>query len=387
VPIIDLSGAFPGEDPPEFEIASRRAGDLMTIMHTSGTTGPSKGVMLSNGYFSNYGAVIREVFDLRRDDVWYFPLPFFHIDSHTVFAACIQAGAVLAFPERFTASRFWDHIAASGATHFVAVGAMQDVLINYDPPPAEVASKIKCAFAVPVSSRAYEFFEDRLGIPLLQAFGQTEGDCPIYSTLDKRRRGAAGWACAGHDVAVVDADSVELPAGKSGEIVYRPSYPNMITLGYWNRPDATVEAMRDLWWHSGDAGHFDDDGLLYFDGRLKDALRHRGENVSAWELESTVREAPGVADVAAVAMKDDLGTEDEIKLFVILEPGAKFEPDTLFEFCEENLARFAVPRYIEPIDADAVVRSYGTGVIQKHRLPAENGPAAADRRDGLTSRT
>jgi carnitine-CoA ligase len=381
VPIIDSATAFPSGDAPDSIIATRGPSDLITIMHTSGTTGPSKGVMLSNGYFSNYGAVIRKVFDLRHEDVWYFPLPFFHIDSHTVFAACVQAGAVLAFPERFTASRFWAHIAAAGATHFVAVGAMQDALINYDPPPPEVARNIRCAFAVPVSPEAYEFFEDRLGIPMLQAFGQTEADCPVYSTIDRRRRGAAGWACAGHDVAVVDADGVELPPGESGEIIYRPNYPDMITLGYWGRPEATLEAMRDLWWHTGDAGHFDEDGFLYFDGRIKDALRHRGENVSAWELEGIVREAPGVSDVAAVAMRDDLGTEDEIKLFVVLEPGAAFEPGALFAFCEQNLARFAVPRYLEPIDEAAVVRSYGTGVIQKHRLPTENGPRAADRRD------
>jgi crotonobetaine/carnitine-CoA ligase len=380
VPMIDLSGAFPQGDAEEFEIAPRRPGDLLTIMHTSGTTGPSKGVMLSNGYFSNYGAIISEVFDFRGDDVWYFPLPFFHVDSHTVFAACIQAGAVLAFPERFTASRFWEHMAVSGATHFVAVGAMQDAIIKHDPPPPAVARNVRCAFTVPVSRSAYEFFEDRLGIPMLQAFGQTEADCPVYSTVAKRRRGAAGWACAGHDVAVVDTSGVELAPGEIGEIVYRPNYPDMITLGYWRRPEATLEAMRHLWWHTGDWGHFDDDGFLYFDGRIKDALRHRGENVSAWELESTVRDAPGVTDVAAVAMRDELGTEDEIKLFVVLEPDAPFDPDALFAFCEENLARFAVPRYIEPIDEAALVRSYGTGVIQKHRLPAENGPAAADRR-------
>ncbi len=170
-------------------------------------------------------------------------------------------------------------------------------------------------------------------------------------------------------MAVVDPAGIELPAGAIGEIVYRPQHANLMTLGYWRRPAETGD-----WFHSGDLGSFDDDGFLFFRGRMTDSLRRRGENVSAYELEGTLRGFPGVADCAAIGVRDELGGEDEIKVFVTLEAGAELDPAAFFAFCEANLPRFAVPRFVELIEDALLVRSAGTGVVQKHRLPRENGP-------------
>ncbi len=153
----------------------------------------------------------------------------------------------------------------------------------------------------------------------------------------------------------------------------------MMTYGYWRKPEATAAACRNLWWHTGDLGRLDEDGFLWFEGRLSDSLRRRGENISAWELEATVRAAPGVRSAAAVAIYDEIGGEDEVKVFITLDAEQEWDVEVFFAHCEENLPRFAVPRFVEVIAEEQIVRGPGTGAIQKHLLPKENGPYTVDR--------
>jgi crotonobetaine/carnitine-CoA ligase len=352
--------------------------DLATVMYTSGTTGPSKGVMLSHGYYPNLGEVWRSVQDVQPEDVSHFSLPMFHVDAHVSLAMAIVSGSVFGFVPRFSASRFWDECAALGSTWFVAVGSMFAAIARHDP-PAPGSHRIRRGVGAPIPPEAYEFFEDGLGIPLCQLYGQTEADGVCFETVDRRRRGCAGWPSTGFDVAIVDDDGREVGPGELGEITYRPGAPNMVLNGYWKRPDATAEASKDMWFHSGDLGWIDADGFLWFKGRKRDSLRRRGENISAYELERTVRAAPGIAECVAVAVKDELGGEDEVKVFVTLEAGAAFDAAAFFEHCEQNLAKFAVPRFVEVVDESALTRGPGTGAVQKHLLPAGNGPATIDR--------
>jgi crotonobetaine/carnitine-CoA ligase len=154
----------------------------------------------------------------------------------------------------------------------------------------------------------------------------------------------------------------------------------MMTLGYWRRPEATVEAFRGLWYHTGDAASMDDDGFVFFCGRMTDNLRRRGENVSVWELETAIALAPGVRDCAAIGVRDDFGGEDEIKVFVELEEGLAFDPAEFFAFCENNIPRFALPRFVQVVEPGVFVHGVGTGAIQKHRLPKDtSGPGIYDR--------
>ena len=154
------------------------------------------------------------------------------------------------------------------------------------------------------------------------------------------------------DVAVVDdADNV-LPTGKSGEIVVRPREPNSIFAGYWRKEQATLAAWQNLWHHTGDLGYFDADGMLYFVDRKKDALRRRGENVSSVELETAILKHPDVAQVAVHAAPSEL-SEDEIKACLVLRPGAAAGPAALFGYFKENLPYYAIPRYVQVMDAAA----------------------------------
>lgn len=368
------------DDAAESELGDPDPAILATIMYTSGTTGPSKGVMLPQGYYANLSTVWTKVVGLRPGDVSHFSLPMFHVDSHVTFATCLVSGSVFGFLHHFSASRFWQECEDLGATWFVGVGAMLAAISRQDAPEG-LDIRIERGVGAPISDEAYAWIEDRLGIPMLQLYGQTEADGVTFETLEHRQRGSAGRPCTGFDLAIVDGQGQYLEPGEIGEIVYRPRHANMMLIGYWNRPDATVDATRDLWFHSGDLGVFDEDGFLWFKGRIRDSLRRRGENISAFELEGTIRDAPGIADCAAVAVPDPLGGEDQVKVFVILEDGATLDRTSFHEFCTKNLPRFAVPRYVQVVAEEQVVRGAGTSAIQKHLLPEDPGTKLIDLED------
>ncbi len=375
IPVVDLeaeSAAYaPSDEIRQLPPVETRPGDLATIMYTSGTTGPSKGVMIPHAYYSNIGQILSCVLELAESDCAYWVSPFFHVDAHLVVPASLQTGAVFAFTPKFSVRRFWPEVEAFQATWCLLIGAMQSVLSTAGRPANLDRVKMRRIIGAPIPAEMYAFYEDELGIPMFEMYGMTESNGVLYGTPAHHRRLSCGWPCSGFEVKIIDEDGYEVPRGTKGEIVHRPQYPNMMTKGYWKRPDVTAEAFRGLWYHTGDAGHMDDDGYVFFGGRLTDNLRRRGENVSAWELESAIRLFAGVKECAAVGVVDEMGGEDDIKVLVELEDGASFDPVAFFEYCEENLPRFAVPRFVQVVPARTFVRGVGTGAIQKHLLPRE----------------
>lgn len=341
-------------------------GDLATILYTSGTTGPAKGVMLPRAYFSALADVWIDRLGLGADDIGYFPLPFFHVDGHIKLAACLRSGGSIAFRPRFSVSEYFADVRRFGATWASGVGSMLSMLAQTELPEPG-SHRLTRLIGAPVPQIAYETFEDRLGIPILTLFGQTECDGIAMDSVEQRRRGAAGRIHDAIEVQVVDENDRPLPIGETGEIVYRPRSPHLTALGYWRRPEATVEAWRNLWFHTGDSGHVDDDGFLYFDGRRTDSLRRRGENISVWELEHSLNTAGGVRECVAIAVRDEHGGEDEIKVFVVPD-GESLVLEEFIEHCRTVLPGFAVPRYLTVTDGSEFVRSAGTGVVQKHLL-------------------
>ncbi|WP_370185068.1 AMP-binding protein [Rhodococcus wratislaviensis] len=365
--------------------AATASHQLATILYTSGTTGPSKGVMLPQAYFSNQGAAMVAAMELRPGDVGYFPVPFFHVDAHILISACLQSRSTFSFNDRFSLSRFWAETASFGATWFAGVGSMVALLMAQAVPSADETrlSRIMCA---PVPPGAREFF-DAMGIEIRSLYGQTEAGCVTFEARGTGRQGTAGRPVTGFDVAIQNTDGETLASGETGEVVYRPAYPNLIALGYWERPEATVEAWRGLWFHTGDLGRMDDDGYLHYQGRITDSLRRRGENISAYELESAVRGAPHVVDCAAVSVLDEVGGEDEIKLVLEVTAPEHFDIDSFFDYCDEFLPRFAQPAFIE-IQKQPFTRAPGSGAIHKHNLSrATTGPDVIARRPGDAQRS
>lgn len=174
-------------------------------------------------------------------------------------------------------------------------------------------------------------------------------------------------ACAGFDIRVANSDGTDVPIGSVGEMLTRPQSDAVMSQGYWHRPDATEAAFQGGWFHTGDLVRRDQDGFFWYAGRKTDSLRKRGENVSAYELEAVMREAPGVVECAAIAVRDELGGEDDIKAVLVVD--RSFEQTAFIDHCRIVLPRFAVPRYLEIVSADQVIRGPGTGAIQKHLLP------------------
>jgi crotonobetaine/carnitine-CoA ligase len=186
----------------------------------------------------------------------------------------------------------------------------------------------------------------------------------------QRARHTLGPPTAHYEIRLMDDDDTEVPPGVAGEICVRPRTPGVMYSGYWNRPDETLAAWRNLWHHTGDMARLDEAGRLVFVDRKKDALRRRGENVSSLELEAAILAHPGIAAVAVCAVASPLG-EDDIKACVVAGPGAVLEPGELFEFFKNTLPYFAVPRYVQVRDALPV---NALGRVMKHVMRDESVP-------------
>lgn len=321
--------------------------DIGSIMYTSGTTGPSKGVLLDHNCLVLNAMDNLEFRQVREDDVFYTCLPFFHANAQGLTAVPVLLGGVkLALGERFSASGFWDEMRDYGVTQFNGIGAMMEFLWKQPPGPSERNHKVRLCLAGPIPAHVYEKGRERWGLDFLEGFGLSETGMFTYQPLNAFRPGSCGKATAYYEVKIVDDNDEEVSRGTIGEIICRPLRPYSMMSGYYKMPEKTLEAFKNLWFHTGDYGKLDEDGYLYFVDRKKDAIRRRGENISSFEVERIVNANPKVAESAAVAVPSEVG-EDEVKICVILKPGEALSPEELLGWCEERIPHFALPRYIE----------------------------------------
>jgi crotonobetaine/carnitine-CoA ligase len=223
------------------------------------------------------------------------------------------------------------------------------MLYKQPPRPDDADNPVRAGFGAPVPPEIYEEFVTRFGVRLTEVYGMTEVPNTVANLPDSFRVGAAGRESTEYDVRVVDEDDQFLPPGVAGEIVVRPRKPGIMVMEYYRMPEATVRAFRNLWFHTGDRGRFDEDGYLYFLDRMKDAIRRRGENISSWEVEKTANAFPPVLEAAAYGVPSDL-SEEEVMVAVVAKPGHEVDIVELMEHCAANLPHFAVPRYVRLMD-------------------------------------
>jgi crotonobetaine/carnitine-CoA ligase len=341
-----------------------RPDDAAAILYTSGTTGPSKGVVCPHAQWYWWGVLTGEMLGIGPDDTLYTCLPLFHTNALNTFCQALLAGAVYHVGPRFSASRFWRQLAEAEATVTYLLGPMVSILLKQPAAPGDRGHRVRVALAPATPPELHEPFRERFGVLLVDAWGSTETNIVISNTSAEPRPGTLGRVLEEFEARVVDEEDVEVPDGTAGELVVRSREPFAFSLGYFGSPEATAAAWRNGWFHTGDRVVRDADGVFRFVDRLKDVVRRRGENISSFEVEQVLQAHPDVAAAAVVPVPSELG-EDEVLACVVPRPGASVDPAALVRFCEGRIAGFAIPRYVEVVDALPLTAS---GKVEKYRL-------------------
>jgi crotonobetaine/carnitine-CoA ligase len=349
--------------------------DPMAIFYTSGTTGPSKGVLYS--YAQAHATATPPARLCAPDDIFYMTLPMFHVGLSHMFGIVIINGATMAIRGKFSVSQFWSDIRHYKATFSILLSTMPNFLLSLPESQADRDHTLRKLIMIPLL-KDLDAFRDRFGIrDVTTLFNMTEVSCPISADgFDLVNNQSCGRPRPGVQARIVDAFDEPLPPGKTGELVLRADNPWEFNLGYWQNPQATAEAWRNQWLHTGDGFQRDEAGNFYFVDRIKDCLRRRGENISSFEVEVEVDAHPAVLESAAVAVPSEL-SEDELKVVAALKPGATVEPAELLAFLKARLPAYMVPRYIE-IRTDELPKT-PTGKVQKMLLRATGTTGAWDR--------
>jgi long-chain acyl-CoA synthetase len=332
---------------PAAEPLDRAPDDTAVILYTSGTTGTPKGAELTHSNLTSNVATVVALHSFSERDVLLGALPLFHSFGQTCsMNATIASGATLSLIPRFDAGRALGIIERDGATVFQGVPTMYSALLHHPERESFNTSTLRVCVSGGASlpAEVLRGFEEAFGCTLLEGYGLSETS-PVASSNrpDRERRpGSVGVPIDGVQIRIVDENGAEVPIGARGEIVIRG--PNVMK-GYWGRPDATAETIRDGWFHTGDIGVMDEDGYFFIVDRLKDMIIRGGYNVYPREVEEVLYEHPAVREVAVVGVPDpELG--EEVAAAVALKEGAAADEDELRDFVKARVAPYKYPRVI-----------------------------------------
>ena len=358
--------------------------DIACIMYTSGTSGPSKGVLMPHAHCALYGIGTIQCVELTAQDRYYVSLPLFHANGLLMqLGATLLAGIPAFVRRRFSASAWLAVVREQGATVTNLLGATAGFLIHQPPSAQDREHSLRAVLTAPNLAQHEAAFRERFGVKdIVSGFGMTEVNIPIWGRIGRSVPGAAGWTHEQHfEVRIADPETDEaLPPGQMGEILVRPKVPFGFMAGYFNAPAKTVEAWRNLWFHTGDAGTMREDGLVTFVDRIKDCIRRRGENISATEVEEVVAALPGIEEVAAYAVPSDVpGGEDEVMLALVPKAGVTLDGAEILRIASGQLPRFAKPRFVKFVEA---LPKTATGKVQRAVLRKQGIEGALDVQQG-----
>jgi crotonobetaine/carnitine-CoA ligase len=368
-----IDGEHPTPPQPQID-----PGDLASILYTSGTTGLPKGVMnCHNSYPTAAYQFTQRYVQVREDDVLYTSLPLFHVNAQSL-TTCgsIVSGRPMALAPRFSASRFFDDLRIHGATVFNYIGAMLTMLYKQPERAEDSDNPARLTVGGAAPAELWRAFEDRFALTILEIYGLTEtATFCLGSPPDDIRVGKVGKPVGWSEVRIETEDGTEAPDDEPGEITIRSKRPLTLFLGYYKNEEATEKAMKGGWFHSGDRGRCDGDGYFEFIDRLKDSIRRRGENISSYEIERIVNSHRQVSESAAVGVPSELG-EDDVMIVVVPKDGADIDPAELADFCQEKMADFMVPRFVQLRDE---LPKTATQRVQKYQLREAGVEGAWDR--------
>ena len=326
--------------------------EVGALFFTSGTTGPSKAVVLTWQYLFSMAAAVASAWQFGPDDVLWSAMPLFHVSAAPITLAPLLFGGSTVLSPAFHPRRVWDEIRDCGATGFAGAGAMVSMLWNLPADPRDNDNPLRFISAAPIASDLYRRVEQRYGVRVVTMYGMTEAFPIAYKAASEEGvPGTSGRINPAFDARVVDAGGQSVVIGSVGEITCRAKFPHVMSEGYVAAADGDkiVVERHPEWLRTGDLGSFDEDGNLTYVDRVKDSLRRRGENVSSVEVETTVMRHPAVAEAAAVGIPSELG-EDDILVVVTLRPDAQLDYVELLDFCSARMPYFCVPRYLEVLD-------------------------------------
>ncbi|MBI2207563.1 MAG: AMP-binding protein [Candidatus Rokubacteria bacterium] len=355
------------EDPPEVPLSPR---DLCAIFYTSGTTGPAKGVMMPNAQCHLAAESCVNLTRLTADDVYLVTTPLYHANAPLmqVYPALVAGARAVLLP-RFSASEWLARARATGATVTNLLGVMMDFLFRQPPGPGDRDHRLRLVLGQPAPAAIAEAFRERFGLErVLEYYGMTEIGIVTMMPWDAPRPGSCGVAVGEwFDLRIANPETdEERPPGEVGELLVRPKAPWAFSQGYWEMPERTLPALRNLWYHTGDGLRRDADGYYYFVDRMRDVIRRRAVNISSFDVETVIGGHPAVAECAAVAVPSEFaGGEDEIKVCLVLRSGASVALEGFLGWCEERLPHFAVPRYVEVVPE---LPKTPSSKVQKYRL-------------------
>ena len=354
--------------------------DTGAILYTGGTTGLPKGVLLSQFSFILGGLRYRDVFDAQRGERHFSVLPLFHAGAlHWALMGPLVSDMSTVIDRRFSANSYFERVRECRANIIDPFGAVVTLLCHQPPSPLDTKHDVRISVGVVqnLPDGIPEQFEKRFQIPMISVYGLTEAGGNITSNrLPDRVPNSNGRAHGWAEIRIADDDDLPLPAGEVGEILLRPTYPHMFGQGYHNAPEQSLKAIRNLWLHTGDLGYLDDNDNLYYLGRQAHWIRRRGENISAYEIESAMAKHPHIDEVVVVGVRSEIG-EDDVKAFIIPACGATIDFVELVGWTAERLAAFKVPRFIELVDD--FPRSATKQEIERSKLKAMSNARAWDR--------
>ena len=339
--------------------------DGSTLLYTSGTTGPPKGVLFRHGSTGGAAQHFIDLLGIAADDTLLAVTPLFHGNAWGAATTALAAGATVAYPKAFRASEFWALVHEVHATVLYTLGTILAILLRQEPSPLERDNPLRVILGLGSAPIRDEVIR-RFGVAgVAECFGSTDAGVVTMTPLDAApRKGSAGPAVPGVTIAIVDDEGRMQPPGAPGEIVIRS--PHRMA-EYFRDPAQTAEALRDGWFHTGDLGTLDADGWLYFVDRKRDVIRRGGENMSSALIEKTLCEHPAVAEAAVIGVPDPV-LGQEVKAFIVAR--APVTPDELRAFAAERLAKFQVPRLWEFRDA---LPKTPTQRVEKYKLRQESG--------------
>ena len=321
--------------------------DIATIMFTSGTTGVSKGCLLSHRYAVRTAENMIGPFRLTQDDVNYTPYPLSHIGpAYYDILPTLMTGGHVILRDKFSLSNFWDEAIRYGVTWFMCLGSVQQLLYAAAPSEKDKAHSITRMWSTPAPVPKADF-DARFNLHLIPGggYGSTDAGWVVVPQWDHE----GGIVLPHFEVGIVNDEDELLPPGTKGEVVIRPKEPGVMSDGYFGMEDKTNESRRNLWFHTGDIGWLDEEGLFYFTCRKFERIRIKGELVSAFEVEEGALTHPAIQDAAAIGISASYG-EEEIRLFITLKDGAQITEDEVKAHCASLMAKFMVPSYVSIID-------------------------------------